>query len=123
LYGNTPAGFASSAAIALPEIGGGSLGYTYNITSENLNHRTIRGFSTEAEEKMLKCKACPYPDFAMFDDYYGRPDYADHIIDAAFKGNPTELSEGNMNFGSYTDVGKAGTKEDHHICWTRTRGI
>jgi hypothetical protein len=123
LNGNTPAGFTSSGAITLPDIGGGSLGYAYNITSENLNHRTIQGFSTEAEDKMLKCNSCPYPDFKIFNGYYGRADYADHIIDSAFKGIPTDLFEGNMNFESYTDEGKTGTKEDPRIFLTCTRGI
>merc|ERR1719258_180580 len=53
-------------------------GTTENITPSAVAHkngRTIRGFSTAAEEKMLvkssDCPGCPYEDYEKYYNYYG----------------------------------------------------
>ncbi len=53
-------------------IDGQEYSYTYIPESDNLNGRTIAGFSIEARDKMrVGCKGCPYEDFLYFYNYYG----------------------------------------------------
>lgn len=84
-------------------------GYVYNVTTQNLNYRTIQGFSTEAKAKMAECANCPYPDYKKFTDYYGKNDYGDHIITSAFNGLPTRMANGNMQFELYKEEARTGT--------------
>jgi hypothetical protein len=78
-------------------------GSTEDIAPSNVAHkngRTIRGFSTGAEKKMLNtCKGCPYVDYLKFHDYYGSITYADDWVTAA-------LTAGNAGFATPFD-GKA----------------
>jgi hypothetical protein len=83
-------------------------GYVYNVTAQNLNYRTIQGFSTEAKAKMANCETCPYPDYKKFTDYYGKNDYGDHIITSAFNGLSTRMSNGNMQFELYEEEARTG---------------
>ena len=47
----------------------------------NKNGRTLRGFSTGAQDKMWEasdsCPGCPYEHFSQFYEYYGDFDYGD----------------------------------------------
>ena len=47
----------------------GNLNYTYDILSDNVNGRTIKGFSTQARQKMYLCDNCPYVDYMKVSDY------------------------------------------------------
>jgi len=51
-----------------------SYGYSYNVTKDNINDRTIQGFSTKAENRMEDCDtgSCPMPHFQTFRNYYGK---------------------------------------------------
>lgn len=90
-------------------IGGDTYTYTYDPATENKAGRTISGFSTGAESKMLNgCAGCPYKHFSYFNDYYGKPTYAHEWIEAAYEGRKTNLSNGNADFSLY---GKAGLEQ------------
>lgn len=96
--------FASSGTLS---IDGEDVNYTYDPKTQNINKRTIRKLSTTAEEKMYRCKNCPYKYFKKFRDYYGFFDYADKWIDAAFDGSGTNMGRGNANFARYGFKGRA----------------
>ena len=82
--------------------------YEYNTNFDNVNGRTIQGFSLFAEKEMASCgKNCPYQDFAKFLNYYGEYDYADKWIQAAFYQESTSFERGNIDF---SEVGTEGVK-------------
>jgi hypothetical protein len=83
--------------------------YKYDVTQGNLNYRTIEGFSKEAREKMWDCETCPYPEYEKFVKYYGRFDYADHIITSGFRDLETDMQNGNMDFSSFEMRARTGT--------------
>jgi len=73
--------------------------YTYTTIQDNRNYRTLKLFSAEAETRMRPFgnELEPYYDsFQPFVDFYGRADYADHMIEAAFDKVDTELLNGNL---------------------------
>ena len=50
--------------------------------------RTMKGFSTGAQDKMYDgCPGCPYRHYKMFYDYYGDFDYAHKWVSAALAGD------------------------------------
>ena len=74
-----------------------------------MNGRTLQGFSTAVESKMINCTpGCPFPDAKMFVDYYGQTDYGDRWVQAALSGGATSFSNGNADFKDYGDDGKIG---------------
>jgi len=89
-------------------IGGSTVGYTYVPLADNKAARTLAGFSTGAETKMLtECAGCPYDDFKYFYDYYGQSDYAHEWVQAAFEGRSTQFKKnGNANFATYSFAGR-----------------
>mmetsp|Transcript_11587 Transcript_11587/g.16401 ORF Transcript_11587/g.16401 Transcript_11587/m.16401 type:complete len:551 (+) Transcript_11587:37-1689(+) len=100
--------FASTGTI---NIGSGTIvvsrEYEYVPSTDNKNGRTIAGFSTSAEEKMLSgCKGCPYKDFSEYYNYYGVADYGDKWVTAALDGTKTSFTNGNADFGAYSFVGR-----------------
>ena len=76
-------------------IDGQKLEYTYDPKTENVNKRTLKKLSTDAELKMYRCEDCPHPTYRKFREYYGHFDYADKWITAAFDGTSTQLARGN----------------------------
>lgn len=87
------------------------LAYSYNINSDNRNKRTIAGFSTGIESKMLKdCKGCPFEIFEAYNDYYGQPDYADAWVLHALNGTDlvydNDRNEGNAKFSEFGMIGR-----------------
>ena len=57
--------------------------------------RTMKGFSTGAQDKMYDgCPGCPYRHYKMFYDYYGDFDYADKWVSAALAGDLMSFSSG-----------------------------
>jgi hypothetical protein len=102
------AGFNSSGTCTVSDELGTSFEYEYVVEQDNVNYRTIAGFSTDAKEKMWDCDACPYNTYSKFFDYYGEYDYADQIISAAFNGTKTNLKNGNSDFSLYTGIGRTG---------------
>mmetsp|Transcript_4355 Transcript_4355/g.12532 ORF Transcript_4355/g.12532 Transcript_4355/m.12532 type:complete len:579 (-) Transcript_4355:233-1969(-) len=87
-------------------IDGKSYDYKYDPETANVNKRTLRKFSTDAESKMYRCEDCPHSTYQKFRDYYGFFDYADRWIMAAFDGHDTQLARGNANFAYYGWVGR-----------------
>ena len=92
-------GFAQSATIIIH--GYGSYAYTYNAYRDNINFRSFKRFSTDAEEAMYTCPTCPYPDYLKFQEYFGKFSYADILITAAFDGTSTNFIQANADFGIY----------------------
>lgn len=64
---NTQGCFAPTGTLSIN--GEGSVSYSYNPLTDNINGRTIQGFSTEAEEKMYRCPNCPYNTYKKYYDY------------------------------------------------------
>jgi len=78
--------------------------YTYNIENDNDNGRTIKGFSTAVQGKMIEgCPGCPYRDAAYFKNYYGDSNYADKWVTAALTGGQTSFASGrgDADFSKY----------------------
>jgi len=84
-----------------------TFGYSYDMFTENLNARTIQGFSRLVETDMINCVRCPYPDVGYAVDYYGTPSYSNLWIEAAFDSNVTPYTRGNADFSDYGHVGRA----------------
>jgi hypothetical protein len=101
------AGFASNGTLQVDGIGS-AISYTYTVTQDNNNERTLAGFSTSAQEKMFDCPYCPYSDYLKFRDYYDVFDYANQWVQAAFSGGKTSFKNGNADFGEYNYEGRSG---------------
>ena len=88
--------------------------YTYDIMEDNMNGRTLMGFSTAAESKMYSCSnGCPHDEYMKFYNYYGQFDYAHQWVNAAMTGGKTDFTNGNADFGIYGFPGKTGTSHKH----------
>jgi len=92
--------------------------YSYSIPDDTKAGRTIKGFSTSADEKQLttstSCPGCPYKEFKKFYDYYGSSTYADEYVTAALDGTATSFTTGlgNADFSKYgLDGRKEGAKK------------
>jgi hypothetical protein len=99
-------GFAPTGTLEVELIG--SFEYAYDVLLDNLNARTIQGFSTTAREKFWLCENCPYVDYVRFVNYYGTFDYADHWVQAAASGAATDFNLGNADFSQCSRVGRSG---------------
>ena len=92
-------------------IGGIKLEYDYDIEEENVNGRTIAGFSLGAKKKMYdtkSCAGCPYPEYSAFVEYYGNYEYADDWVRSALTGKATPFQgTGNADFTKFGFTGKA----------------
>jgi len=103
--------FAASGDVTLNSSSNGNndiitAAYTYDPLTNNINKRTLQGFSTDAERTMGTCDACPYLTFDKFYDYYGTYDYANQLVLAAFAGSNTNFQNFNNDFGVYEYEGK-----------------
>jgi len=108
-YQNTKECFATSGTITEND-GGSEYTYTYDINADNDNGRTIQGFSTAVQSKMLEdCKGCPYADAEYYFKYYGNPNYGDIWVQAALSGDKTDFKSGrgNADFATYDFEGRA----------------
>ena len=86
-----------------------SFHYTYNVSESNHNDHTLIELSTHAKSRMWSCSHCPYDDYQKYYNYYGEFDYADRILQTAFRGEEMELDNGNMDLGYYSKYGMKGT--------------
>lgn len=77
-------------------------------------------FSTNAEDRMYTCMACPYFDYKLFYLYYGEYDYAHQFIEAAFNGGKTQFLKGNADFGLYGFKGRAKAIEKATVALSTT---
>ena len=68
----------------------------------------------------MDCPGCPYKTYEKYFDYYGKEDYANQWVLAAFNKGSTNFSKGNANFGSYTSDGMNGMSTfpffDRYFC-------
>jgi len=89
------------------KIGSANYDFSYDYTVDNKNGRTLKGFSTSVQSKMIVCDpGCPFVDAEMFADYYGRPDYGDHWVESAFNGEKTSFVNGDADFTKFGFTGK-----------------
>lgn len=103
----TTDGCVADASGAVSVTGGAELTYTYALATGNVNGRTLKGFSTGAEDKMLNCANCPYSTFLKFHNYYKTSDYGDQWITSAFSQTNTAFPGlGNQNVGGFSDEGR-----------------
>ena len=84
------------------------LEYTYSVLDNNVHKRTIQTLSLHTKENFYECPNCPYEDYSKFIDYYGRLNYADLWVLAAFNGTITDLDRGIANFSKYEGMGRSG---------------
>ena len=97
---------ASTVTIKVGEM---EYSYSYDVLEDNMNGRTLMGFSTAAEAKMYSCSnGCPHDEYMKFYNYYGQFDYAHQWINAAMTGGKTDFTNGNANFANYGFPGKIG---------------
>lgn len=88
-------------------IGDSAYDYRYVALQNNKNGRTLQGFSTAVEGKMLSCSlGCPFDDATYFADYYGQADYGDRWITAAFRQDKTDFDNGNADFSKWGYEGR-----------------
>lgn len=100
------AGFQPSGSVSVGAFG--DVAYSYNVASDNLNGRTIQGFSTDAKAKMYECEFCPYKTYEKFYDYYGAFDYANQWVLSAFNQGSTDFTNGKADFSKFGDEGLNG---------------
>jgi len=87
-------------------IGSADHSYTYNPLTHNNNGRTLQGFSSDVQSKMIECSTgCPFTEAQMFVKYYGQPNYGDEWILSAFGRRETDFKNGNADFSLYGDDG------------------
>lgn len=83
--------------------------YTYNVTADNKNDRTIQTLSTKASSKMKLCNTCDYfLYYQNFYQYYGKTDYADRLIQAAATSTKIVFDSSEADFTSMSPQGRAG---------------
>ena len=99
LYFDCVTGFKESG-----EVTDGTTTYAYTSV-DNAAKRTLRGFSTAVESKMSEERHAKY-----FKEYFGVYDYADKIVEAAFNGTATSMTNGNVDF---TDIGFDGRERTY----------
>lgn len=95
-------------------IGQNSYQYVYDIIADTHNNITLQSFSSEAESDMVGSDGRYFALFRRYNKYYGRPDYANEWVTAAFSGTTTDLLDGNAKFDDYDGEGKAG--ECGNVC-------
>ena len=89
-------GFKATGSIRFE---GGTLGYTYNINSDNRNSVTVKSMSTTLSTSS--------PILKRYEDYYGRSDYGNIWIRSAMQGGRTELTRGLADFGGLSMQSRA----------------
>lgn len=87
--------------------------YVYDVDLDNVNGRTLAGFSTDAFQEMWNCTNCPYKTFNKFVEYYGAPDYGDKMIKAAFNAEQTEFRYGSLDFTNEPKTSRCGKNGRH----------
>jgi hypothetical protein len=92
------------------------LDYSYDISSQNVNEKSIKMFSTQARKRFFECDGtgenCPYPDYDMYRTYYNSFDYADAWVIAAVEGASTDFAKSNADFSTLSLEGRFGKYED-----------
>lgn len=77
------------------------LSYAYNETTDNKNGRTFQSLSLQAKDILQ-----PFLRYQQHLNYYGRHDYADHIMQAGFDIRQTNLVRGNLDFTKFDPKGE-----------------
>jgi hypothetical protein len=88
-----------------------SFNYSYDVRIDNKNGRTIRSLTVQAGGYMRDPALEYYPDFKIFNDFYGQPDYADHWIMSAISKSNTQFKSGKGNANFAELVGRPGQGE------------
>merc|ERR1712176_475689 len=96
---NTEGCFAPTGTLTINS--SDTVDYTYDVLMDNTAKRTLQGFSTGAQAKMLECANCPYKTFEAFYNYYGMADYGNELVLAAFESRETNFKNFNNDFKLY----------------------
>lgn len=100
--------FAASGKISYDNFNK-SIGYSYNVKSDNRNERSLQGFSSKAKNIMKPCPKCDYwKDFEKFNTFYGKSDYANQWIMAALMGSRVAFSNSVVDFEAYDLEARSG---------------
>lgn len=73
----------------------------YYVENTSFNNRTLQAFSTSAQVAFRphgQLKHDLFQDFAVFDEYYGAPNFADEMIRAAMHGRSHEFRHFSVDF-------------------------
>jgi len=105
---------------------GGDYGYRYDVLNENYNARSISKLSKEVDPSASQMLS---KEFFHFSSYFGRFDYADHLIQTAFDAlvnDPTattDMERSNLHFYHFDDdalVSFLYTLMAHMTLWMET---
>lgn len=102
----TNPGLAPDGALTIKE---GNVRYTgYSPLTDTTNGRSLQSFSTDADTKMRNPGSDTFfSTFDVFANYYGSTSYADDLVQAAFLGRTSSLSNGNIDFSLFGYGGRA----------------
>lgn len=117
-------GFKTSGTLTIDALGR-DYGYTYNILNDNKNARSISKLSKQEDPTASQMLS---EEFSLFSAYFGRFDFADHIIQTAFASvkDPTaktEMERNNLYFDHFDDDALASftyTLMAHMTIWLET---
>jgi hypothetical protein len=83
--------------------------YSYNVLHGNKNDRVLASFSTSAKSKMRPCPKCEmFTFYFRFFQFYGKHDYADRWIMAAFTGARTVFDSSAADFKAFSLEARSG---------------
>jgi len=86
------------------------LDYSYDLSTQNVNLKSIKMFSFQARKKLYECNdpgdKCPYEDYDLYRTYYNSFTYADDWVIAAAGGTSTNFAHGNADFSKMTQEGR-----------------
>ena len=84
-----------------------TIAYDYDVLSDNKYALTIQSLSLNAEKEYLNCENCPYVFFKKFYDYYGRVDYSNAWVSAAFDGVSADFGSRVIDMSLYGATGRS----------------
>lgn len=100
-------------------VGDETLSYSYDVTTDNMNGRTLSGFSTAAEAKMYRCgDACPYSEYEKYYNYYKAFDYSDRYVLGAIDQQKVMFANNGKDFSRWNSVvarGEAAKKGSQYM--------
>mmetsp|Transcript_3758 Transcript_3758/g.5526 ORF Transcript_3758/g.5526 Transcript_3758/m.5526 type:complete len:519 (+) Transcript_3758:80-1636(+) len=99
-------------------VGDETLNYSYDVTTDNMNGRTLSGFSIAAEAKMYRCDACPYSEYEKYYNYYKAFDYSDQYVLGALDQQRVNFANNGKDFSRWNSIvarGEAAKKGSQYM--------
>jgi hypothetical protein len=85
------------------------MNYTYDKVRNNKNDRAIALFSTTAQARMRPCGSCElYTVFFRFSQFYGKTDYGNRWVRAAFSGARIAFDSSTTDFTGFSLEARSG---------------